>query len=132
MRRPNADLMDRNTISSEAADRLLRILILEEIPVHALLTLPSGTQTKVFGFVIESSAENGLIIAASRSLSSETGFIKILFLGIHTKVSYGNKREASLKERELLISEFGDSVLIIRFLESGGCLVLTFTLKQVL
>jgi hypothetical protein len=120
--------MDKNIISSDAANDLLGKLIAERIPVLALLTAPSGSQTHVFGFVIENSVELGFKIVSSVPTTSKTDFINIPLRDVHTEVSFGDKREAPSHVRETLVPKFGDSTLIIRFLESGEFLVLIFTL----
>jgi hypothetical protein len=120
--------MDRNIISSEAANDLLGKLIEERIPLHALLTMPSGSQAKVFGFLTESSVKGGFKIVASVPALPETGFINVPLGNVHSEVSFGDEREASSETREILVPKFGNSVLTIRFLESGEFFVLTFNL----
>jgi hypothetical protein len=113
--------MDKNIVSSDIANDLLSKLMSERIPVHALLTLPSGSQAKIFGFVTECSVEKGFTISEDRPQSPASGFILIPLEGIHTEVSFGDEREA-------LVPKFGNATLVIRFLESGEFLVLIFTL----
>jgi hypothetical protein len=120
--------MDKNIVSSDIANDLLSKLMSERIPVHALLTLPSGSQAKIFGFVTECSVEKGFTISEDRPQSPASGFILIPLEGIHTEVSFGDEREAPPKDRETLVPKFGNATLVIRFLESGEFLVLIFTL----
>lgn len=119
--------MDRNIISSQAADDLLSKLVLERIPVHALLTSTTGSQTALCGFVDGCSAKQ-LVISVDRPPSPETGFVIIPLEGRDIEVSYCDEREASAEVRATLVPKFGDTVLLIRFLESDEFLVLTFTL----
>jgi hypothetical protein len=67
--------MDKNIVSSDIANDLLSKLMSERIPVHALLTLPSGSQAEIFGFVTECSVEKGFTISEDRPQLSTSGFI---------------------------------------------------------
>jgi hypothetical protein len=118
--------MDKNILSSQESNDLLSKLVLERIPVHALLTSPTGSQISFSGFV-DGRSSTQLVISAERPPSFKTGFI-IVPLSRVLEVSYCDEREAPKEVRETLVPELGNTVLLLRFPESKEFLFLTFTL----
>jgi hypothetical protein len=120
-------LMTRNVISFQEGADILSKLLEEKIPVHALSMWGTGSVVVLSGFVDSITDERGVVVAASRPLAEGTGFISARFAGRQCEFSYCDRRELPPEAAEYA-AKLGDTVLLIRFPESGEILGLTFQL----
>lgn len=109
---------------SEASD-LISKLISERIRLIAFFR-SALTETRLPGFVDSVTAENGLVISVSGPpIDVARGYFRISF--DRCDFWYGDKRELP-KEMSGLSDKYGESILAVRFLNSGDLLGLFFNL----
>lgn len=121
--------MDKNTISSKEALELVSKLLAEKISVQASLFSPSGLRTRVKGFVDSLSELNGIVVSTESPVSPNEGaWISVPVSNRDAVCSYADKREFPDADKERFAENFGDTMLIVDFLDSKERFALTFTL----
>ncbi len=113
----------------EALD-LLEKLVSERIPLLASLKTPSGVRMRALGFVETATHAHGIVV--SNTLPSVTAdmFFVVPFVSNGAErpceFTYGEKREMDPVIAEMLPGEPDDSVLTLRFSDTGETLCLVF------
>jgi hypothetical protein len=119
--------MSKTILSFNEGLDLLRKLLAERIPLHALSMWETGSHVVLSGFVDSITSRTGIVISAARPPSHGPGFISVMLSGRNCEFSYCDKRELPPETIEFT-PELGDTVLLLRFLDSHEILALTFTL----
>jgi hypothetical protein len=115
-------------ISMEVAEDLISKLLNERIPIHALLRTSSGAEARISGFVDSKTALNGLVVSTSGPpLVAEKGYLKARPFDNECVVWYGEKRELP-KNQQHFADAYGESVILIQFVQFNETLVLQFTI----
>jgi hypothetical protein len=120
-------LATKNVISFQEGADILSKLLEEKIPVHALSMWGTGSLVVLSGFVDSITDERGVVVAASSPPAEGPGFIAVRFAGRQCEFSYCDARELPAEAAEYT-GKLGDTVLLVRFPESGEILGLTFRL----
>lgn len=111
----------------EAAD-LIEKLLSERVPLRGFFVSPSGTRIVLPGFVDSATSEHGLVISVSGPpLDASKGWMNVRPFDRECEFEYGEKRELP-EEIQSLSETYGESCLVIRFLDCGELFVLFFTL----
>jgi len=110
----------------EAADLLTKFLD-ERVPIVALFLNPSGMNSCLTGFVDSASRPLGLVISPVRPPSVKGGFLNIPIFDRECRFEYGERREIPEAVLSRLGESVGDSVLTIRFRDTGDLLFIFFT-----
>jgi hypothetical protein len=121
--------MDKNTISSKEALELVSKLVAEKISVQASLFSPSGLRTRFRGFVDSLSELNGIVVCTESPVSPNEGaWISVPISNRDVVCAYADMREFPDGDKERFAEDFGDTMLIVDFLDSKERFALTFTL----
>lgn len=115
-------------ISLRETTDLLGKLLSERVPLVAFFASRSGVRVKLRGFVDSITRDNGLVVSVSGPpLDDERGYIGARPFDGNCTFLYGEKRELS-GELQPLADQYGESALIVRFLDFGEELALFFTI----
>jgi len=115
-------------ISLSVMDDLVSKLLSERIPVLAFLSTSSGIRVRMPGFVDSKTNSDGIIVSVSGPpIDVERGFLNVPPIREECDFWYGEQRELP-KSLRYFGDLFGESGLVIRFLDSKDTFALFFTL----
>ena len=120
--------MNKNIISIEDARDLLDKIFSERIQVLAFFSSAAGIQSRVTGYIDSITTEGGLVISVGRPPATGPAFLSVPITEHDLEFSYCDKRELPEPMRELLAAKYGDSVFLMRFVDSEDLLALLFTM----
>ncbi len=117
-------------ISCPEALDLIDKLITERIPVLASVRTPSGLRMRALGFVESATQARGIVVCTTLPSAAAEAFVVVPLVsnGVERRceISYGEKRELDPVIAEMLGGEPEDSVLTLRFADTGETLSLVF------
>jgi hypothetical protein len=116
-------------ISPLEADSLLSKLLTERIPLKAFFKAPF-VEVQIPGFIDGKTAEDGVLISESGPpIDVRHGFLRVSGFERRCDFWYGEQREVSEEVRKIASArDVGESVLVIRFLDTDEVLALYFTI----
>ncbi len=117
-------------ISCPEALDLLDKLVSERIPLLASLKTPSGVRMRALGFVEAATQAHGIVVCNTLPSVTADMFFVVPFVanGVERpcEFNYGEKHELDPVIAEMLPGEPEDSVLTLRFSDTGETLCLVF------
>jgi hypothetical protein len=120
--------MNKNIISAADADLLLHKIFSDKLLVLAFFISPSGTKLAFSGFIDSVTGKEGLVISPKPPASVNSGFFSIRLFDQSVEYIYSEASEIPKEERGQFDGAYGESVLIMRFLDRNDLLALFFTL----
>ena len=117
-------------ISFPEANRLLKKLFDERVPLVAFLASSAGARSKLSGFLSGASQEEGLLLLPAGASTTDLGtYLNVRPFGCPCDFWYGGEvREMPEETREHFAETYGESVLTFVFRESNEFFALFFTL----
>ncbi len=111
----------------EFAD-LLKKLGEDQTAVTAFLFAPTGSRSRIKGFLNSATSQNGIVISDVSPPRIGTAWINTNPFNRTCDVSYGEMREAEEADRAAFSGEYGESLLRMYFPDSQELFVLLFTI----
>ena len=115
--------MSDNAISFEDGRRLLDKLLSEQIPIYAMLVLPTRTTCRVTGRVAGITRDPGLLISVDRPPSKGSATLAVPFFDRECEFTV---RDLPENKRAEISADFGDTILCLNFPDADEFLILVF------
>ena len=114
--------MSDNAISFEDGRLLLNKLLSEQIPIYAMLVLPTRTTCRVTGRVAGITRDPGLLISVDRP-SKGSATLAVPFFDRECEFTV---RDLPENKRAEISADFGDTILCLNFPDADEFLILVF------